>query len=89
MHTFKVYLKGNLKDTIMTIIGLKELSQNAGKIADRVAKGERFTVVKRSKPVFEISKPSATNNHSQEELQDWTKEAIDHYRPALTELSKK
>jgi antitoxin (DNA-binding transcriptional repressor) of toxin-antitoxin stability system len=38
----------------MTIIGLKELSQNAGRIADRVAKGERFTVVKRSKAVFEI-----------------------------------
>jgi antitoxin (DNA-binding transcriptional repressor) of toxin-antitoxin stability system len=89
MLTFKVYLKGNFKDNIMTIIGLKELSQNAGKIADRVAKGERFTVVKRSKPVFEISKPSITNDQSQQEVQDWAKEAIERYRPALTELSKK
>lgn len=70
----------------MTIIGLKELSQNAGKIADRVAKGERFTVVKRSKPVFEITPPS---NESNSELSDWTKEAIKRYRPALEELNNK
>ena len=73
----------------MTIIGLKELSQNAGKIADRVARGERFMLVSRSKPVFEISKPSTANDQSNEELQDWTKEAIKRYKPALTELSKK
>lgn len=69
----------------MTIIGLKELSQNAGKIADRVAKGERFTVVKRSKPVFEISAPVSD---SDTELKGWTKEAIDRYRPALKALNK-
>ncbi len=38
----------------MTIIGLKELRQNASQIAERAQKGERFTVVKRSKPMFEI-----------------------------------
>jgi len=72
----------------MTIIGLKELSQNAGKIAERVAKGERFTVVKRSKPVFQIIGPSDQNITSND-LADWTKEAIDKYRPALEELNKK
>jgi prevent-host-death family protein len=72
----------------MTIIGLKELSQNAGKIADRVAKGERFIVVKRSKPVFEIIGPSSNQAHY-EELSSWTKEAIERYRPALDELNKK
>jgi prevent-host-death family protein len=71
----------------MTIIGLKELSQNAGKIAERVAKGESFTVVKRSKPVFEITPPS--NNIDSSELADWTKNAIEQYRPALENLSKK
>ncbi len=72
----------------MTIIGLKELSQNAGKIAERVAKGERFTVVKRSKPVFEISQPSSNSTSSEGELKDWTKQAIDRYRPALKALNK-
>jgi len=40
---------------------LGSVAQNAGKIADRVAKGETFIVVKRSKPVFEISQPSTAN----------------------------
>jgi antitoxin (DNA-binding transcriptional repressor) of toxin-antitoxin stability system len=71
----------------MTIIGLKELSQNAGKIADRVAKGEIFTVVKRSKPVFTISPPNQKTDN--QELADWTKEAIEKYRPALDSLNKK
>lgn len=72
----------------MTIIGLKELSQNAGKIADRVAKGEHFIVVKRSKAVFEISPPSRGDS-SDQELKDWTKQAIDRYRPALEALNEK
>ena len=70
----------------MTIIGLRQLSQNAGKIAERVANGERFTVVKRSKPVFEILPPSTTADN---ELAEWTKDAIKQYRPALDALSKK
>ena len=72
----------------MTIIGLKEFSQNAGKIAERVAKGERFTVVKRSKPIFEISAPSNANNKEKKQ-KAWTRQAIDHYRPALKELHNK
>ncbi|MBW3569247.1 hypothetical protein KY385_03915 [Candidatus Parcubacteria bacterium] len=70
----------------MTIIGLKELRQNASQIAERAQKGERFTVVKRSKIVFEISPPSTNNAH---ELKDWTKQAIERYRPALKALNKK
>lgn len=70
----------------MTIIGFKELSQNAGKIADLVAKGEKFTVVRRSKPVFEISPPSSSKDA---ELKDWTKQAINRYKSALKELSEK
>lgn len=76
----------------MTIIGLKELSQNAGRIAERVQNGEEFIVVKRSKPVFEISAPKseqAPQQQGQQELADWTKQAIDRYRPALKALSKK
>lgn len=72
----------------MNIIGLKELSQNAGKIADRVAKGEQFTVVKRSKPVFIISAPKKSRTESKQELSDWTKEAISSYKNALEELHK-
>lgn len=72
----------------MTIIGLKELRQNATEIAERALKGERFTVVKRSKPVFEISPPSDMNV-KEGDLKDWTKQAIDLYRPALDSLSEK
>ncbi len=71
----------------MTIIGLKELSQNAGKIADRVAKGERFTVVKRSKPVFTISPP--INNSDFESVDSWVQKYIENNKPLLKSLSKK
>jgi antitoxin (DNA-binding transcriptional repressor) of toxin-antitoxin stability system len=37
-----------------TIIGLKELRENTEAVAARVAKGESFVVVKRSKPIFEL-----------------------------------
>lgn len=72
----------------MTIIGLKELSQNAGRIADRVQQGEEFIVVKRTKPVFTISSPPQDSS-TREELESWTQQAIEHYRPALKALSKK
>lgn len=73
----------------MTIIGLKELRQNASDIAMRAQKGERFTVVKRSKPMFEISPPTASTTTNKNELSDWTKQAIEKYRPALEALNKK
>ncbi len=65
----------------MTIIGLKELRQNAGKIAERVQKGERFTVVKRSKPVFVISKPPETDD-----LSEWLENYIDENEELLKSL---
>jgi prevent-host-death family protein len=71
----------------MTIIGLKELSQNAGKIAERVAKGERFTVVKRSKPVFEISPPTEVSDLGL--TQKWVDNYIENNKPLLESLSKK
>jgi antitoxin (DNA-binding transcriptional repressor) of toxin-antitoxin stability system len=75
----------------MTIIGLKELSQNAGRIAERVQNGEEFIVVKRSKPVLALSAPprDIPSAASKEELEAWTQQAIDRYRPALKALSKK
>lgn len=71
----------------MTIIGLKELRQNAGQIAERAQKGERFTVVKRSKPVFMISQVQATPNL--EETEAWTRDLIAQHRPAFKALAKK
>lgn len=72
----------------MTIIGLKELRQNAGKIAERVKKGEHFTVVKRSKPVFDIV-PSAQYSPEVEETKAWTKQLVAEHRPAFDALAKK
>ena len=71
----------------MTIIGLKELRQNASQIAERAQKGERFTVVKRSKPMFEISPIQITPNI--EETEAWTRDLIAKHRPAFKALAKK
>lgn len=72
----------------MTIIGLKELRQNASEIAERASKGERFTVVKRSKPMFMLT-PIEDGLTPDEELKNWTEQAIKRYRPALEALNKK
>lgn len=37
------------------IIGLKEFRQNADAFIKRINKGESFTVLKRSKPVFKLT----------------------------------
>ena len=71
----------------MTIIGLKELSQNAGKIADRVAKGESFTVVKRSKPVFSIVPSQPISNI--DEVSKWTEDYVRINKEAFDELATK
>ncbi len=39
---------------IPTIIGLKDLRLNADKYISAVAKGKTFTVVRRSRPIFNI-----------------------------------
>ena len=72
----------------MTIIGLKELRQNASEIAQRAEQGETFLVVKRSKPIFKLS-PIEEKTPAGQELKDWTKESINRYRPALEALSQK
>ena len=36
------------------IIGVKQLYKNLNRISKRVAKGESFIVVKRSKPIFRV-----------------------------------
>lgn len=72
----------------MTIIGLKELRQNATDIAKRAEQGEVFVVVKRSKPIFKLS-PIEEKTSANQELKDWTKEAINKYRPALEALNNK
>jgi len=37
------------------IVGVKELRENLDKYISRINKGESFTVVRRSRPVFKIS----------------------------------
>lgn len=37
------------------IVGVKELRLNLGKYITKVARGESFTIVRRSKPVFKIT----------------------------------
>lgn len=71
----------------MTIIGLKELRQNASEIADRAKAGERFTVVRRSKPVFTISPPVESSDL--ESADQWVANYIKKNKPLLDSLAKK
>ena len=53
------------------IVGVKELRLNLGKYINKVARGESFTIVRRSKPVFKIT-PTEDEN-SWEPVIDFTK----------------
>ena len=55
-----------------SIIGLKELRENADSYISQVEKGRSFIVVRRSKPVFKISQPDEGND-SWETAADFTK----------------
>lgn len=70
-----------------TIIGLKELRQNATQIAERAQKGERFTVVKRSKPIMTIT--AAQPDVDIDDTKSWTEKFVDQHQEAFDELSKK
>lgn len=70
----------------MTIIGLKELRQNISEIADRAQKGETFTVVRRTKPVFTIKQVGADDL---EDTRAWTKDYIAKNRELLESLADK
>ncbi len=71
----------------MTIIGLKELRQNATEIAERAQKGESFMVVKRSKPVFTISPPEESLDLTATKA--WVDSYIKENKTLLKSLSKK
>lgn len=72
-----------------TIIGLKELRENTTEIAERVAKGESFVVIKRSKPIFNLTPVVVDSQLRQDEVTDWTKKFIKRYRPAFEALADK
>jgi len=54
-----------------TIIGVKELRENLETYVNKISKGMSFTVVKRSKPVFNITPIETDENW--EEVIDFTK----------------
>lgn len=55
------------------IIGLKELRENLPAYEKRIAAGDCFLVVKKSKPVFRISPVDHDNEEMWEEIVDFTK----------------
>jgi prevent-host-death family protein len=71
----------------MTIIGLKELRQNATQIVERAQKGERFTVVKRSKPVLTITAAQPEPDFHQ--TQEWVRAYVKDHKQAFDELAQK
>ncbi|MBI5230333.1 MAG: type II toxin-antitoxin system Phd/YefM family antitoxin [Candidatus Magasanikbacteria bacterium] len=56
---------------ISTIVGVKELRENLDTFIAQINKGARFTVVRRSKPVFIIT--PVTADEEWEEVADFTK----------------
>jgi antitoxin (DNA-binding transcriptional repressor) of toxin-antitoxin stability system len=69
----------------MTIIGLKELREHTTEIAERIQHGESFTVVKRSRPIFQLN-PVDTQSA---ELDAWLDQYIAANRPMLKSLADK
>ena len=55
-----------------TIIGLKELRLNTQKYINRLNKGESFTVVRRSKPVFRVTPFDEEDDSLWETVVDFT-----------------
>jgi len=53
------------------IVGLKEFRENVEEYQKKVQKGHSFIIVKRSKPIFQIS--PITEEEQWEELIDFTK----------------
>lgn len=72
----------------MTIIGMKELRTNTEEITRRVQAGESFTVVSRSKPLFDII-PSSQNGVDVGATKEWTKKLVEEHRPAFEALADK
>ena len=54
------------------LIGLKQLRQSAGAYIERVRRGQRFVVLRRSKPVFKIIPVDAPDS-GWEDVVDFTK----------------
>ncbi len=65
----------------INIIGLKELRENMAKYISQVQKGETFTVVRKSKPLFKIS--------SVEDEADLWETAIDFTKVKKSSVSAK
>ena len=55
-----------------TIIGLRELRENINKYIAQVEKGDSFTVVRKSKPVFKMS-PLDRESDAWEAVADFTR----------------
>lgn len=73
----------------MKIIGLKELSKNAGKIAKRAKAGETFTVVNRSTPMFDIVAHRGDTEAEVTKTAEWTTDFVKKHQAAFDELSQK
>jgi len=56
-----------------SIIGLKDLRLNTKKYINRLSRGESFTVVKRSKPVFKVVPVGEDDDFFWDTIIDFTK----------------
>lgn len=72
----------------MTIVGLKQLREHTTEIAERVARGESFMVVKRSKPIFQLTPLTSPDTAApKHEVSEWTRDFINRHRPAFEALA--
>lgn len=75
------------------IIGLKDLRLNTSKYINRLNRGESFTVVKRSRPVFKVIPFDEDDDSLWETVVDFTKinprgVPIDHVLKSLKRLNE-
>ncbi len=71
----------------MTIISMKELRTNTEEITRRVQAGESFTVVKRSKPIFNVV-PTATSPDLAA-TKEWANGFVAKHQAGFDELADK
>lgn len=72
----------------MTIIGMKELRTNTEEITRRVQAGERFRVVSRSKPLFDIVPlPAEDDTDASEKTRESVRKIIQEHRGAFEALA--
>ena len=70
----------------MNIIGLKEFRENTKKYITSIKKGNSFTVVRRSVPVFSVHPPQKKEVDGKGDIAELSQNIINRYKKDLERL---